>query len=128
VPMRYGRVLLFVCAIAMLGGCRFEGGESFVSSTQPQPRPDGRYGTWSGDPFTSAGIADASGGTRTEVNYGQGADPTAPGQLNPAFDQPAKGTGLRPGEQVRASAPGFGNTNAPANQPLPGTAGVHQQR
>jgi hypothetical protein len=106
----------------MLGGCRFKGGESFLTATTPQPRQeDGRFGSWGGDPYAKADMGEASGGVYTRRNYGAGARTDGTGPLNPAFDQPAKGTGLHPGDQSVEARPGFGHTNAPAHQNLPGS-------
>jgi hypothetical protein len=91
-----------------------KGEESFLSATTPnQP------GSFNGDPYGSVGLAEATGGTKPMTPYGAGSNPNATAPVNPAYDQPAKGTGQQPGEFPVRAAAGFGNSNAPANQPLP---------
>ena len=100
-----------------LTGCqpRIKGLESFNSATTPIPGPAG----WSGDIYSYGGLAYASGGTRARTLYGRGADPQ--GRPFPGYDQPAKGTGLQPGEVPPSQVPWWAQQNAPAWQPAPGT-------
>ena len=103
-------------ALLALGvaGCRFKSWESFESATTPNPP-----GEWKGDPYAAGGMADSSGGTKTDSTYSKGARPGVVGKLDPNFDQPAKGTGLRPGETPAQAKPGYGDSNAPVAQPGP---------
>ena len=95
-------------------GCRFKSWESFEAATTPNPP-----GEWKGDKYTNAGLADSSGGQKTDVPYSEGASTSVVGKLDPKFDQPAKGSGLRPGEAPAAAKAGHGHTNAPSFQPGP---------
>ncbi len=101
----------------LLGGCRFKGYESFESATTVPDQPR----VLAGDPGASGGIASASGGTKTVTRYGEGSRATAPEPLNPAYDQPAKGSGQQPGEGTVEAAPGYGHANGPAFQNTPGS-------
>jgi hypothetical protein len=114
----FGRLaVLAVLSSIVLGGCRFKGVESFISATTPNPE-----GSWSGDPYTGIGYAEASGGTNTKTRYGAGAKQTTSAPLDPVFDQPAKGTGHHPGENPGSAAAGFGLSNGPGMQPSVGDA------
>ncbi len=100
----------------LLSGCRWKGYESFSSATTPHPP----VGTWKGDPYASGGSADATGGVNAKTTYGKGAR-SGPGVVaNPNYDQPAKGTGLQPGENNGKAKEGHANSNAPALQDQPG--------
>jgi hypothetical protein len=92
-------------------GCRPRGVESFISATTPVKTAD----KYEGDQYANGGIADASGGTKTEAQYGKGAKSGADAQPNYGYDQPAKGSGQQPGEN-----PGTGVGNGPALQGNPG--------
>ena len=107
---------IVLVAVALLGGCRFKGLESFESATSVS----GTERTLPGDPGASGGISTASGGTKTVTRYGEGARKTAPEALVPAYDQPAKGSGQQPGEGTIEAAPGYGHANGPAFQNAPG--------
>jgi hypothetical protein len=116
----FGKVAIGLCAVMTLGGCRFKGGESFMSATTPMPEGKGHLGTaaWKGDPYTNGGIGEANGGLKPGTNYGKDSRVTnAP--VNPAFDQPAKGSGSQPGEYTNAAASGFGRSNGPGLQASP---------
>jgi hypothetical protein len=106
-----------IVSASLLAGCRFKGGESFLAATTPNPP-----GTWQGDPGTSVGIAESTGGLNAKTPYGAGANPNATATLNPGYDQPLKGVGQQPGEYPVRAAAGFGNSNSPANQPMPNDA------
>ena len=92
-------------------GCRFKAPESFVASTTPNPPT-----TWEGDPYSYGGIEEASGGLDTRVQYGAGA---RRGAGVSSYDDPAKGTGLQPGEVPGENVPWWAGQNAPAWQPRP---------
>jgi hypothetical protein len=55
------RSLVAVLGLVMLGGCRFKSWESFETATTPSVA-----GEWQGDEYASGGIANASGGTRSQ--------------------------------------------------------------
>lgn len=115
-------VLAFACA-----GCsvRFQGAEGFVGSTTPVDYAAERKAadSWKGDKYASGGIADSTGGMKTETNYGKGARLDAPEPLDVKLGQPAKGTGRNAGEFPAYADPSYNNSNAPVAQPLPGAAG-----
>lgn len=120
------RNVLPLLALALaLGGCRSRAWESFSSATTPH---DQSAVTWKGDPYTFGGIGNATGGRDARSSYSQGANPNATAPLDPLYDQPAKGTGLHPGEPTVENRAGFGKTNAPALQPAPGTVGASTVR
>ncbi len=96
----------------LAAGCRFKGGESFISATTPRAYPNGQ-----GDPYSNGGIAGATGGTNVKTHYGEGARKSPTGTLDAKLDQPAKGSGQRPGEQPQEGVAGYGNVNAPIAQP-----------
>ncbi len=101
-------IILFVLVAS--AGCRFKSPESFESATSVQEfdKPV------QGDKYSNGGIADASGGTKDGTQYGTGAK-TGPGAvMNPTRDNPAKGSGTRPGED-----PGTGHGNGPVYQGSP---------
>lgn len=99
----------------MCTGCRVKGFESFHSATQPVEFKD-RY---EGDKYSNGGIADATGGKNVSTQYGVGAKTGANAKMNPAYDQPAKGTGQLTGENP-GTKPSTGN--GPIMQPEPGQA------
>ncbi|MEZ0327047.1 MAG: hypothetical protein ACAH95_14200 [Fimbriimonas sp.] len=115
-----GKVAVGVLAAMMLGGCRFKGAEGFMAATTPMPDGQGHLGEapWKGDPYTEGGIGDANGGLHPQTNYGKGSTITS-GAVNPAFDQPAKGSGSQPGEYTNEAASGFGKSNGPGLQSSP---------
>ena len=100
--------------MVLLGGCRFKGFESFETSTTPV-----EYNRTNGDKYANGGIAYASAGTKVQTRYGLGSDPNSPGKVDSKLDRPAKGSGQQPGEEGGDAAPGYGKSNAPANQPPP---------
>ncbi|MDR3691405.1 MAG: hypothetical protein P4L46_18645 [Fimbriimonas sp.] len=117
------RYLVFVPTLAGLlfvAGCRFKGVESFEKSTTPvnYAKQDAEYGV-KGDPYMSGGIAYASAAHQTKTRYGQGANVQSTSPVDPKLDRPAKGSGQQPGEEGGDAAPGYGHSNAPANQPAP---------
>ena len=101
----------------LVAGCRFKGKESFLSATTPV-----EYRNGVGDPYASGGIAGATGGLNVKTHYGEGARNAPTGKLDAKLDQPAKGSGQRPGEQPQMGAGGYGLSNAPVSQPAPGDA------
>ena len=102
-------------ALAVVGCTpRFKGGESFVSSTVPNEASAG----WKGDAYSDGGYANPSGGLKPGTRYGAGANPE--GQPLPGYDQPAKGSGLQPGEVPPSNAPWWAQQNAPVWQTAPG--------
>jgi|GEM_PF-943427 len=110
-------------AIVVLGGCRFQGKEAFLSSTTPveyaaNRRDDG----WKGDPYAFGGSADASGGLKSQTSYGAGSNPRSTEPIDPTYDRPAKGTGQHPTDQPVQAAPGHGLVNAPSFQPQAGSS------
>jgi hypothetical protein len=125
--MRNGlvRILVLTSLFAVAGctesGLRFKGGEAFMSTTTPVDYKANREKptAWQGDPYAFGGSANASGGLKTGTSYGAGARSDAPERLNPAYDQPQKGSGQNPGEYTNQGAPGHGVTNAPSLQPQP---------
>lgn len=115
------RSRLSIVAVLLLGvavsGCRFKGAESFNTSVSPYGEPAQK-----GDDYTYGGIADANGGQKVRASYSKGAPAfDANGKVDPSYDQPAKGTGQHPGEYPNTARAGYGNVNAPAFQPLPGS-------
>ena len=112
--MKLNRAALAVLAFSVVGfgleGCRYKGGESFLSATTVQ-----EHVAVKGDPYTRGGIADATGGVNPSTNYGKGADPKSPNKVS-SYDQPAKGVGQQPGEAMVEAAAGHGKSNAPAFQ------------
>jgi len=117
---KYLVIAATVTGIITLTGCRFKGVESFEKATTPvdYAKQDAENGV-KGDPYASGGIAYASAGNRLHTRYGAGSDPNSPGKVDSKLDRPAKGTGQQPGEQGGDAAPGYGKSNAPANQPAP---------
>jgi hypothetical protein len=119
--MRSAFLKLAPLAILLFTGCRWQGAEGFVSATTTvnyaaeREKPD----AWKGDPYAFGGVADASGGLKTQTQYGAGApkDDTAP--LNVRMAQPMKGTGQNAGEYPVHGDPSYGNSNAPVAQPTP---------
>jgi hypothetical protein len=112
------RIAVIGIAVAILcSGCsnRVKGFESFQSATQPVKFKD-RY---EGDKYSNGGIADATGGKDVSTQYGVGAKTGAEAKMNPAYDQPAKGTGQLTGENP-GTKPSSGN--GPIMQPEPGQA------
>lgn len=123
------KVAALAALVAALGGCRFKSWESFTSATTPNPAPNwGNQFGEHGDPGSYGGIADASGGIETNgvpptrQNWQAQNSPNNP--VNPRNDQPNMGTGLNDGEYNGAAAPGYGRSNAPINQPQPGSVGA----
>jgi len=114
--MRNWLAIAAVLFAGLMGGCRFKGGESFMSATEPNS-PD--HPKVSGDPYTYAGIVEASGGTQAKTPYGATAKANVPGKLDASFDQPMKGVGSQPGEFPNAADAGFGLSNGPGQQPQP---------
>jgi hypothetical protein len=106
--------LVFGLLALSLGGCRFKGGESYLSATTPTPQP-----TWGGDRYAAAGIADSTGGLQPGTPYMRGAQPTSTERTDPLFNRPQKGSGQRIGEAGNAALPGHGRTNAPSFQEGP---------
>jgi len=104
--------------IAFLAGCRFKGVESFEKSTTPvnYAQQKVEFGV-KGDPYANGGIAYASAGSHVHTRYGLGADPDSASKVDSKLDRPAKGSGQQPGEEGGDAAPGYGKSNAPANQP-----------
>lgn len=102
-------------------GCRFKGPESFVQATTPNPPTN-----WAGDAYSWGGIADATGGLQDQVQYGTGARKGA--GVFPSYDDPAKGTGLQPGEIPGENVPWWAGQNAPAWQPRPGEIDANNTR
>ncbi len=96
-----------------LTGCRLKGPESFLASTTPHPVE--MHQSWYGDQWSYGGIGVASGGRDARAQYGRGA--RRGGSVNPSYDQPAKGTGLQPGEVPAENKPWWATQNAPAWQP-----------
>ncbi len=107
------RLATLTILVMGLVGCRYKGGESFLSATTPQEHVPVK-----GDPYTNGGIASASGGLKTATNYGKGSDANSPGKVS-SYDQPAKGVGQHPGDPTVDAAPGYGKSNAPAFQAEP---------
>lgn len=114
--IRFALGLAFVAIMA--GGCRFVSLESFDSATTPNPP-----GEWKGDKYASAGNAEQTGGTKTASHYNEGATVQTE-KLDNTLDKPGKGSGQQPGEPGMAAKPGYGNSNAPALQPEPGSVGA----
>ncbi|HEY0867491.1 MAG TPA: hypothetical protein VGE01_08935 [Fimbriimonas sp.] len=110
-------VALGVLAVAVLGGCRFKGGESFTSATAPHETGAG----YEGDPYASSGSAEATGGLKVDAPYSAGARTSSTDPIDPTYNRPAYGSGERRGELGAQGAPGHSNTNAPAFQPGPNT-------
>ena len=102
-------VLIAVSAV----GCRYKGWESFTSATNTSPASPAPI---KGDPYGFGGIGGANGGLIAKTNYGAGADENSPAKVNDTFDQPDKGSGQQPGELPNVAAPGYGQSNSPANQ------------
>ncbi|MBI1333038.1 MAG: hypothetical protein JST12_08820 [Armatimonadetes bacterium] len=101
-------IVLFVLIAS--SGCRFKSPESFQSATTKIEYP----ATIKGDKYSNGGEASATGGTKVTTQYGAGAK-TGPGTtMDTQRDQPAMGTGTRPGEN-----PGVGTPNGPAYQGNP---------
>ncbi|HSI73927.1 MAG TPA: hypothetical protein VK934_12190 [Fimbriimonas sp.] len=113
----FGKVFVGLLALSALGGCRSKGLESFNSATTPVPPLGGAK--WGGDPYTAGGIAEASGGTIAATNYGKGARPNTAANVDPVYDQPAKGSGSQPGEFTGEARGGFGRSNGPGLQASP---------
>lgn len=100
--------------LVLLGGCRFKGVESFETATTPQS-----YHATRGDAYGNGGVAYATAGRNVTTRYGIGSNPNSPDKVDPKLDRPAKGTGQQPGEIGGEAAPGYGKSNAPANQAQP---------
>jgi len=112
--------LVALVGVVLVGGCRFKGVESFKTATTPVNYAQERLMEHTkGDPYANGGIAYASAGSRLKTRYGIGANANSTEKVNPKLDQPAKGSGQQPGEEGGDAAPGYGKSNAPANQPLP---------
>lgn len=99
---------LLATLVLMLSGCRIKGIESFQSATEPVKSQE----KYQGDKYSNGGIADATGGVKTETSYNAGAKTGAAAKLNSEYDAPTKGTGQIPGEN-----PGIGIGNGPVMQP-----------
>jgi hypothetical protein len=113
----FGKVFVGLLALSALGGCRSKGIESFTSASTPVPPLGGAE--WGGDPYAKGGIAEASGGTQPQTNYGKGARAGGAANVDPVYDQPAKGSGSQPGEFTSEARGGFGKSNGPGLQPSP---------
>ena len=100
-----------LACVVMAGGCRFKGIESFKTATTPEVYPQ-----VAGDKYSNGGIAYASAGTKVQTRYGLGANPNSPEKVDSRLDRPAKGSGQQVGELGGDAAPGYGKSNAPANQ------------
>lgn len=100
---------LLALALLMGSGCHFKSPDSFVSATKPEEHQD-VYPN-GGDKYSNGGIANATGGLKPDAQYGTGAKTGAGTVMNIDGDAPAKGSGLRPGEN-----PGTGHPNGPAHQ------------
>lgn len=94
-------------AVGCKPAIRLRGADSFRASQTPLPPNAGPYG----DDFSYGGLANSSGGLRARTRYSAGA--TDQGRPLPAYDVPAKGTGLQPGEVPPPNAPWWAQQNAP---------------
>ncbi len=111
------RLAILACALVVLSGCRFKGGESFASATAPTGKPV--EGQTNSDKYGSAGLADATGGLKPKTHYAEGERSGTNDKLDPILNQAANGSGQQPGENGAGAAPGFGNNNSPASQAHP---------
>ncbi|MDX2065186.1 MAG: hypothetical protein SFX74_05535 [Fimbriimonadaceae bacterium] len=115
--MRVAPLIVIAALTVSISGCRIKSWESFESAVTPNPP-----GEWKGDPYASAGLANATGGLRPGTRYAEGAKNTDT-KVDAKYDTPAKGTGLHPGEPTVSTRNGHGLSNAPAFQDTPGSLG-----
>jgi hypothetical protein len=121
------RLLPLLLIAPAVTGCRYKGWESFYSATTSQAKREAEYPTLNGkirgNPAGFGSLAGANGGLLTKTNYGAGADANSSASVNPAFDQPEKGSGQQAGEYPNEAAAGYAQDNGPALQPQPDAVG-----
>ena len=101
---------LFLFVVVASSGCRFKAPDSFISTTSVAHTAPKVIG----DKYANGGIGDATGGTKDATQYGRGAKTGTGTVMNTERDNPAKGSGTRPGED-----PGTGHSNGPVYQGSP---------
>lgn len=108
-----------VLVVAALGGCRFKGGESFTTTTEPNPRFEATNSDWKGDPNSVASHADPVGGLKPETSYSKSAGSASSEKVDPVVNRPTYGSGTGTNEIGNQAAAGHGQSNAPAFQGEP---------